>query len=81
MKVLVIDIGRTHIRNLASGHWAKREFPSGPTLTAKRMVAEVKQLAWGSTYDRLSIGYPGPALRIRPIAGHIRVFHPAHSAK
>jgi polyphosphate glucokinase len=68
MKVLVIDIGGTHVKILASGHRARREFPSGPTLTAKRMVAGVKQLARGWRYDVLSIGYPGPVLRNRPIA-------------
>ena len=37
MKVLVVDVGGTHVKILASGHKESREFPSGPTLTARRM--------------------------------------------
>src|SRR4030095_7888012 len=43
-------------------------FPSAPTLTPKRMVSGVKKLAAGWRYDVVSIGYPGPVLRARPIA-------------
>ena len=68
MKVLVVDVGGTHVKILATGKRVKREFLSGPTLTAERMVAAVKQLAQGWTYDVVTIGYPGPVLRNRPVA-------------
>src|ERR1043166_8546719 len=45
-----------------------REFPSGSTLTPKQMVAGVKKLASDWKYDAVSIGYPGPVLRNRPVA-------------
>jgi len=68
MKVLVIDIGGTHVKALVSGQKEARQFDSGPDLVPKSMVAETIRLVdrWG--YDVLSIGYPGPVLRDRPIA-------------
>ena len=68
MKVLVIDVGGTHVKILASGKRAHREFESGPTLTPRRMVAGVRKLAADWSYDVVSIGYPGPARRGRPAA-------------
>jgi polyphosphate glucokinase len=68
MKVLVIDIGGTHVKLLATGQKLHREFESGPTLTPKRMVAGVKKLAADWKYDVISIGYPGMVVRNRIIA-------------
>ncbi len=67
MKVLVVDIGGTHVKIRASGHKEPRKFPSGPTLTPKQMVAGVRKLAAEWEYDVVSIGYPGPVLRGRPV--------------
>ena len=66
--VLVVDIGGTSVKILASGHKIHRSFPSGPKLTPKEMVSSVKRLAADWTYDAVSIGYPGPVLCGRPIA-------------
>ena len=68
MKVLVVDIGGTNVKILATGQAEPRKFPSGPTLTPKRMVAGVKKLAGDWKYDVVSIGYPGPILGGRPIS-------------
>lgn len=68
MNVLVIDVGGTHVKVLASGQKDKRELDSGPTLTAEAMVAQVKLLARGWRYQAVSIGYPGPVLRNRAVA-------------
>lgn len=59
MKVLAVDIGGTNVKILASGQTEPRKFPSGPTLTPRRMVAAVKKLAGDWEYDVVSIGYPG----------------------
>jgi polyphosphate glucokinase len=67
-KILVIDIGSTGVKILASGQKERRRFPSGRTLTPRRMVAGVKKLAGEWKYDAVSIGYPGPVLRGRPAA-------------
>src|ERR671923_1470510 len=68
LNVLVIDIGGTHVKVLATGQAQPREFPSGPTLTPKKMVSGVKKLTAEWKYDVVSIGYPGPVLRDRPVA-------------
>jgi len=68
MKVLVVDVGGNHVKILATGQKQSREFPSGPTLTAKQMVAGVKKLASDWKYDAVSIGYPGLVIGNRPLA-------------
>jgi polyphosphate glucokinase len=68
MNVLVIDIGGTHVKVLATGQKVHREFKSGPALTPKRMLSEVRKLTADWKYDVVSIGYPGPVLRDRPIS-------------
>jgi polyphosphate glucokinase len=65
--VLVIDVGGTHVKVLATGQDTKREFVSGPTLTPRRMVSEVRKLVSDWKYDVISIGFPGPVLRNRPV--------------
>ena len=42
VKILVIDVGGTYVKVLASGASEPRSFSSGPTLTAKQMVEGVK---------------------------------------
>jgi polyphosphate glucokinase len=68
MNVLVIDVGGTHVKVLATGQKTHREFESGPALTPRRMVSQVRKLVADWKYDVVSIGYPGPVLRNRPIA-------------
>ena len=66
--VLVVDVGGRSVKILATGQSERRSFSSGPTLAPKRMVAEVKKLAGDWMYEVVSIGYPGPVVRGRPIA-------------
>jgi len=68
MNVLVVDVGGTTVKILATGQDEPRRLPSGPTLTAEQMVDGVKQLASGWTYDAVAIGYPGPVINNRPLA-------------
>ena len=68
MKVLAVDVGGTHVKILATGQKERREFVSGPSLTAKQMIEQVKPLAHDWQYDRVTIGYPGPVLHNRPLA-------------
>lgn len=60
MQVLVIDVGGTHIKCLATGETTPRKFASGPTMTAEQMTDGVKQATSDWTYEAISIGYPGP---------------------
>jgi polyphosphate glucokinase len=68
MKVLAIDVGGTNVKMLASGHEARRKFPSGPKLTARQMVDEVRKIAADWNYEAVSIGYPGPVMDGRLLA-------------
>jgi len=68
MKILTVDVGGTHVKILASGQTEPRKFDSGPDLTPAKMVTGVKELAAGWTFDAVSIGFPGPVLRNRPVA-------------
>jgi polyphosphate glucokinase len=67
-KVLVVDVGGTHVKLLVSGQDLPRRVDSGPTMTAEQMVTQVAQVAVGWSYDVVSIGYPGPVIRGRIVA-------------
>jgi polyphosphate glucokinase len=67
MRVLVADVGGTHVKVLVTGHETAREFSSGPTLTAEQMVTGVKTTAAEWMYDVVSVGFPGPVLNGRPV--------------
>ena len=66
MRILVIDVGGAHVKVRATGHKKRMEIPSGPTMTANKMVAAVQEIIAGWKYDDITIGYPGPVLH-----GHI----------
>jgi polyphosphate glucokinase len=66
VKILVIDIGGSHVKLLATGRRTPIKVPSGPNLTAARMVEEVLEATEDWSFDAVSIGYPGPVLRNRP---------------
>ena len=73
--VLVIDVGGTSVKILATGQTESRSFRSGPTLTPRRMASRVKKLAADWAYDAISIGYPGPVLNGRPSAEPVNLGH------
>jgi polyphosphate glucokinase len=66
--ILVIDVGGTSVKILATGRTESRSFRSGPKLTPRLMVSGVSKLAVDWIYDAVSIGYPGPVLGGRPAA-------------
>jgi len=68
VNVLVVDIGGTHVKVLATGQHEPREFASGPKLTPGEMADGVKKVVRGLKYDAVSIGYPGVVLHGCPIA-------------
>jgi len=59
MKVLVVDIGGTYVKILATGQEEPKRFESGKKLTPQKMVSEVTELARGWKYDVVAMGYPG----------------------
>jgi polyphosphate glucokinase len=68
MNVLVIDIGGSHVKMIATGRTKPVKFVSEPDLTPYKMVAEVSKLTAAWKYEVASIGYPGPVLRGRVLA-------------
>jgi polyphosphate glucokinase len=66
-KVLVVDVGGTNVKLLATGQAEARKFPSGPAMTAEAMVRVAKKTAKDWDYDVVSIGYPGPVVHGRPL--------------
>jgi polyphosphate glucokinase len=67
MKVLVVDIGGTNVKMLASGHETPCRFPSGPELTPDQMVTGVLSATKDWDYEAVSIGFPGPVLCGKPM--------------
>lgn len=65
--ILAIDVGGSHVKVMTDKGRMKREFESGPDLTAKEMVRRVKALTKDWSYDVISIGYPGPVAANRPL--------------
>jgi len=68
MKILVIDIGGTNVKVASTDVSVPLKIPSGPTMTAAVMCRKVLAATKGWSYDRISIGYPGPVVHHRPIA-------------
>jgi len=68
MQVLVVDIGGTHVKLLVTGNRTPVKIPSGPEMTPRKMVTEVKKAAAEWKYSRVSIGYPGPVLHGKPVS-------------
>ncbi|MGB0034471.1 MAG: ROK family protein [Candidatus Acidiferrales bacterium] len=66
-KVLVIDVGGTNVKMLATGQKEPRKIPSGPTMTARKMVSVVKNATKDWKYNCVSLGYPGPIINGHPL--------------
>ncbi|MDE2038406.1 MAG: ROK family protein [Elusimicrobia bacterium] len=65
--ILVVDVGGTHVKLLASGRRTAVKLPSGPTLRPAAMVAAIVAATRNWRYDRVSIGYPGPVIAGRAL--------------
>ena len=65
--VLVIDLGGTNVKVLATGQKEPRRYPSGPAMTPRRMVRVVKKLVREWKFDCVSLGFPGPIINECPL--------------
>jgi glucose-6-phosphate isomerase len=63
MRILVIDVGGTHVKLSVGGTTERRQFPSGAGFTPQQLVDGAKELAADWTYDVITIGVPSPVLR------------------
>ena len=64
-KVLVIDIGGSHVKAMMSGNKREVEIKSSRKLTPAEMIKQLRAAIRGWKYDAVSIGYPGPVLHER----------------
>jgi polyphosphate glucokinase len=58
-RVLVIDVGGSHVKFRIGAQGKVNRFDSGPDMTAEQMAAGVTKAVAQSSYDAVSIGYPG----------------------
>jgi polyphosphate glucokinase len=66
-RILVVDVGGSHVKVLATGERRRRRFESGPDLTPAETVAGVLDLSADWHYDVVSIGIPTPIRAGRPL--------------
>jgi predicted NBD/HSP70 family sugar kinase len=66
LKTLVIDVGGTNVKVLATGRRTPIKISSGSDMTPDTMVAAVLEAVSDWEFDRVSIGYPGPVRDNRP---------------
>jgi polyphosphate glucokinase len=66
-RILVIDVGGTHVKLLVTGMKQPILIPSGPTMTPRAMVRQVKAAVKSIPYDVVSMGYPGPVVHGKPL--------------
>jgi polyphosphate glucokinase len=65
--VLAVDVGGSHVKIRRSGDEEVRKRPTGPDATAQQVVDSVRSLGTDWEYDVVSLGYPGPVARGRPV--------------
>jgi polyphosphate glucokinase len=58
-RILVIDVGGSNVKLMIS-RLGKRKFKSGPDLTPREMVAQMKPLLRDWSFDVISMGFPAP---------------------
>jgi polyphosphate glucokinase len=68
MRVLVIDIGGTHVKLYATDRREPQKIDSGPKMTPRELVKAVKANTSSWKYDVISIGYPGPVVHGKPLS-------------
>jgi len=66
--ILVIDVGGTHVKVLATGQKEPVKIDSGPKMTAKKMVKQVREATKNWNYGVVSMGYPGPVVHGHPLS-------------
>ena len=73
MRVLVIDVGGTHIKIAGSWDRVTHRIPSGQAMTAADMARAVMALTKDWDYEAVSLGYPGPVKDNRPFREPINI--------
>lgn len=71
--VLVVDVGGSHVKVLATGEQESRRADSGPNLTAAQMVEAAKGLAEDWSWESVSVGVPSPVHGGRVVADPVNL--------
>jgi polyphosphate glucokinase len=71
--ILVVDVGASHVKVLASGEPEKRRANSGPGMTAEQMVRASLRLAEGWTWDCVTVGVPAVVRHGRVVADPVNL--------
>jgi polyphosphate glucokinase len=66
-RILVVDVGGTNVKVCMAGRRTPLKIPSGDSMTAARMAADVRKAIDKWKYDAVSIGYPGVVKDGRPV--------------
>jgi predicted NBD/HSP70 family sugar kinase len=61
-RILVIDVGGTHVKFRIDAHANSQKFVSGPKMAPAYMVRQIRRLTRDTPYDAVSLGYPGLVL-------------------
>ncbi len=71
-RVLVLDVGGTHVKALLTGKKQEVKIDSGPQMTPDQMMAALRKRLRGWKYNAVSIGFPAPVV-------HGRIVHEPHN--
>ena len=58
-RILVIDVGGSNVKAMIS-RAQRRKFKSGPKMTPRELVTQLKSLLQDWTFDAISMGFPAP---------------------
>ncbi len=64
-RILVLDVGGSHVKLRVSERGPPKKFVSGPKMSAAAMVKGVSKFFAADEYDSVSMGYPGMVIRGR----------------
>jgi len=74
-RILVLDVGGSHVKFRVGARGAIGRFVSGPQMTPQMMTRTLLELRPHSAYDAVSIGYPGLVLHGRITAEPYNLGH------
>jgi len=67
-RILVLDVGGTHVKLAFSDRAGEVRIPSGRSLSPETMLRRIAPRLRGERFDAVSIGYPGPVVHGRIVA-------------
>lgn len=68
VRIMIVDIGGSHVKVGFSDRDGEVKIPSGRNLTPEKMLRKLTRLLRTEPFDRVSVGYPGVVVRGRVVA-------------